>query len=199
MLKRNKGVKGKGFTLIELLIVIAIIGALAAIVIVSLTGSTEDARKSVVQVNLGQIDRLITTMVSVDRVKLKDVCNLLNNPNEEQKGIKKVLDAVVVAGETISPITEITNGGKVYADVGDHVQSIGAGSTIRNRGTAGGCISSPNGGGSWVIWYTPTGTQKTYCIDSGSSEVREITIGTDRYRDFVTTGRTNVASCSVLD
>ena len=54
---KDKHNKRAGFTLIELLIVIAIIGVLASIVVVSLTSTTDDAEKGVAQANVASVAR----------------------------------------------------------------------------------------------------------------------------------------------
>ncbi|MDE0243492.1 MAG: type II secretion system protein [Candidatus Kaiserbacteria bacterium] len=187
--------KKKGFTLIELLIVIAIIGALATIVVVSLSGNTDDAREKVAQTNLRQIDRLITKMVSIDKVKLKDVCNLNSDDNEassaEQTNIRRILDSVIVDGTDV--VANIKTKGRGY------VARTGAtlASSVQKT-LAGGCISSANGGGSWVIWYTPKGGTTTYCIDSDDGNVRVLTPKRLFFGNFISLGSSK-ASCAKLD
>ena len=68
---KNKG----GFTLIELLIVIAIIGVLAATVVVSLGSQTDEARTGSVKIGVSSIRNLATVTV-VEGVKQgSTVCN----------------------------------------------------------------------------------------------------------------------------
>ena len=55
----------KGFTLIELLIVIAIIGILSAVVTISLTNSTSDARENKAKFNVAQAARALIVDGSV--------------------------------------------------------------------------------------------------------------------------------------
>lgn len=66
MIFNNKNLKAKinnqsGFTLIEMLIVIVVLGILAMIIIPQITVSTEDAKLSTLQTNLGGIRSAIET------------------------------------------------------------------------------------------------------------------------------------------
>ena len=82
----------KGFTLIELLIVIAIIGILAGIVIVSLSSSTDDAKDAAVKANIRSAATLYSEVYAKylrDRVnnnrhlclnkKIKELMNILED------------------------------------------------------------------------------------------------------------------------
>jgi len=64
----------KGFTLIELLIVIAIIGILAGIVLVSLTGALKKGKDSRIQSDMQQV-RNIAGMIMSDTGNYNDLCS----------------------------------------------------------------------------------------------------------------------------
>ena len=71
----NRKNKERGFTLIELLIVIAIIGVLAATVVVSLGGQTDSARDGSVTVGVSSIRNLATAAVvkgDIEGTKITD-------------------------------------------------------------------------------------------------------------------------------
>jgi general secretion pathway protein G/type IV pilus assembly protein PilA len=68
----------KAFTLIELLIVIAIIGILAGIVLVSLTGALKKGKDSRIQADLQQV-RNIAGMIMSDRGNYDELCNSSTN------------------------------------------------------------------------------------------------------------------------
>ena len=68
----------KAFTLIELLIVIAIIGILAGIVLVSLTGALKKGKDSRIQADMQQV-RNIAGMIMSDTGSYDGLCNSSNN------------------------------------------------------------------------------------------------------------------------
>jgi len=68
----------KAFTLIELLIVIAIIGILAGIVLVSLTGALKKGKDSRIQADLQQVRNVAGMMLS-DKGNYDDLCNTSTN------------------------------------------------------------------------------------------------------------------------
>ncbi len=53
--------KFEGFTLVEILIVVVIMAVLAAVVVPQFTGSTDDAKKSTAEFNLGSMRSVIQT------------------------------------------------------------------------------------------------------------------------------------------
>jgi len=64
----------KAFTLIELLIVIAIIGILAGIVVVSLTGALKKGKDSRIQADLRQVTQ-IAGMIMSDKGSYDELCS----------------------------------------------------------------------------------------------------------------------------
>ncbi|MEA3292887.1 MAG: prepilin-type N-terminal cleavage/methylation domain-containing protein, partial [Patescibacteria group bacterium] len=81
MIKRlNK----KGFTLIELLIVIAIIGILAAIVLVSMTGVKDKAHNTAIKAEIDQV-RTIAEEISDSEGSYAGLCavGILNASNAD--------------------------------------------------------------------------------------------------------------------
>ncbi len=70
----------KAFTLIELLIVIAIIGILAGIVLVSLSGALKKGKDSRIQADLQQV-RQIAGMIMSDKGNYEELCSTDNKLN----------------------------------------------------------------------------------------------------------------------
>jgi len=68
----------KGFTLIELLVVIAIIGILASIVMISMSGASNQAKDARIQGNLSQV-RSIAELIHNDESSYTDLCGSGNN------------------------------------------------------------------------------------------------------------------------
>ncbi|MDE0243253.1 MAG: prepilin-type N-terminal cleavage/methylation domain-containing protein [Candidatus Kaiserbacteria bacterium] len=159
----------KGFTLIELLIVIAIIGALAAIVVVSLSGSTNKASNAVLQSNFGQAERIITSLPALNGVDE----NFCVAGATEGSAIRKIIDSFGTSGNFVASSGVITTGKYGYG--------IGGNSTKANTTLAtakSGCISGKvSGKGQAVVWLTGTdsdGTDVTYCVDSKGNSLKNI-------------------------
>ncbi|MBC8352173.1 MAG: prepilin-type N-terminal cleavage/methylation domain-containing protein [Planctomycetes bacterium] len=53
--------KSQGFTLVEILIVVVIMAVLAAVVVPQFTGSTDDAKRSTAEFNLGSLRSVVQT------------------------------------------------------------------------------------------------------------------------------------------
>ena len=75
----------KGFTLIELLIVIAIIGVLSAVVIVSLGSQTENAEDAAVQSGVSSLRASAITAVNMDEKTGIAICNTLYDKISAEK------------------------------------------------------------------------------------------------------------------
>ena len=137
----NKKYK-KGFTLIELLIVIAIIGVLAATVVVSLGSQTEKAQQGSVKIGVSSIRNLATVAVvegKVGTTKLGDndkVCELILSQVSGEK------DGWTWDGDTECKANDVNVAGEIC------------------------CASTtPASGNKWVLWGAAEG-KAVYCADS---------------------------------
>ena len=156
--------KERGFTLIELLIVIAIIGVLAATVVVSLGSQTDQAQKGSTKIGVSSIRNLATVAVAENGVTDADgnetaldsagVCKLIYDQVSGEKA-----DWTWGGNAVASKKTDICN-----ADQSDKVGEV--------------CCSSAEK--EWVVWSlldksgipanSPDGTVRpgsiVYCVDS---------------------------------
>ena len=150
----------KGFTLIELLIVVAIVGALAGIVVISVGSSADDASDSVRKANMRVIGTLYAQMLAQEATEgvldhKENFCrgNIhTDNPRvdrvEKQMGI--ILQEVV--GQRKSA------GGDFSGTVNGYM----SGRISGNKVPVHGCVSSISG---WVVWNTLE-SGKFWCVDS---------------------------------
>lgn len=157
----------KGFTLIELLIVIAIIGALASIVVVSLSGSTNQAKEAVLTSNFGQVERIITAASTVKAIK----AGFCIGTTSEDKALQQIIKSYELPNQTAGSGTFSTR--NLYHDGGDgNVAGNDDISTVKS-----GCLSK---GTEAVVWLTGTsddGSAVTYCVDSGGSIDKNLILG----------------------
>ena len=167
--------KNKGFTLIELLIVIAIIGILAGIVIVSLSGSTDDANDTAVRANLRSVATLYAE-VFADNIKgISTSLSLCDNSK-----VKSAMDKIF---EISTPTGTTRDVAGVYARPGT------AGSTGIYSAAKAGCVSNDNG--AWVVWSDLSSTDgNAWCIDSdGHNGERVIGTTADVYTNQITASK----------
>ena len=75
----------KGFTLIELLVVIAIIGVLASVVIISLSGQTENAEDAAVQSGISSLRASAITAVNMDGKTSIAICKTIYDKISAEK------------------------------------------------------------------------------------------------------------------
>ena len=168
----------KGFTLIELLIVIAIIGILAGIVIVSLSGSTDNAEDAAVKANL----RSVATLYAEVFAKDSEAASLCAN-SKVQEAMKTVFgdsEPVDVPGDP-------------------HRYTKG----VLGAATKAGCVS--NDKGNWVVWADLSTTDgMAWCVDSAgkngvvdASAAANDTYAID-YQNLTTAGDTIDISCESI-
>ena len=171
-----------GFTLIELLIVIAIIGVLASIVVVSLTGNTDNANESVARSNLSTVNRLFTKLGYEQGGIKQEFCT---GTDPESVGVQDIVSVSLAESDDVgggkAPIDGTTD--KVDGYVDDDV-----GNTDTPADSTAGCLSMAD---KWVVWVTMGGV--TYCIDNTSNIAKEITLGSTVFNTLTST------SCDDVD
>ena len=171
----------KGFTLIELLIVIAIIGILAAIVVVTLGGETNAAADARNKANVAQLSSLSFAKLFQDnKLNYLNVCAAGSNRVPEIGTILNAIGATVNQSGTVPPGLE--NKLLILANTNDSA------GTFANIGT--GCLSSKK---NWVVWFDlkeKTG-REVWCVDSGGFR-GEITLQTAKIANTDIT-------CALLD
>jgi prepilin-type N-terminal cleavage/methylation domain-containing protein len=70
---RFKRINSKGFTLVEVMVVIIVLGIVAGIAVLSVTGTIEKSRKDVCDVNVLQMKRMYETYLDLESMEHSDV------------------------------------------------------------------------------------------------------------------------------
>lgn len=153
-----------GFTLIELLIVIAIIGALASIVVVSLSGSTDKADNAVLESNFGQVERLVISLPTLRDIEA-DFC--INDDDEsttkgasEREAVRKIIKSIDSAAADLT----VSN-----------ASAFGSAGTNKDDKAAG-CVSVAKKLAVWLSGKDKDGNDVVYCVDSTGVTNRKQTL-----------------------
>ena len=165
----NNTTKKGAFTLIELLIVVAIIGVLAGIVVISISGSTDDANKAAKKSNLrvmgtvyAQAQGLKVNGKGVDLSKFcgGDMGSAADGLDILESQVISVMSAVfnTVGNTTDDEADRLSAGTNSAAQLYTNKELGATSQTI----TEAGCASSANG---WVVWTNLSGNDY-WCIDS---------------------------------
>ena len=161
----NNTTKKGAFTLIELLIVVAIIGVLAGIVVISISGSTEDASKAAKKSNLRVIGTVYAQAqglkVNGGAVDLSKFCGGEMGTAEDVNVLESQVISVMgaVFGTVGDPKNDVnTKVGGSSSDATTYTNEPLSGTNLSEAG----CASSASG---WVVWADTT-TGKYWCIDS---------------------------------
>ena len=169
------GTQKKGFTLIELLIVVAIIGVLAGIVVVSVGGSGEDASDSVKKANMRSVGTIYAQMIVTEAKQGEfsgrgnfcggDIDGISGNNNHEiEIQIRNVLQTIVGTRAGIRD-NDFASGGSagVQAGVAHYLSGTGGLSSGNSRTVPdAGCASTNT---AWVVWSNLEGGG-FWCTDS---------------------------------
>ena len=169
----------RGFTLIELLIVIAIIGVLAATVVVSLGSKTDDAKGNTVKIGISSIRTLASTEVASGIPGGENVCNRIYSKisadKEKWPWKGTALAAIVDDANTDADETATATDGACNPREGGR-ESIydGAGGLVGGRLPGDMCCAS-DASHNWVVWGLLPGAdggasgktgKDVYCADS---------------------------------
>ena len=126
----------RGFTLIELLVVVAILGALAAIVVVPLTGKTFEARHASLLADINTAQKIIVAMEATDSIYWRSCSENTPEGRALRKIIAKYKKPQYAIVETYTydydPRRTYTEGKTPYTFFGIAHESIGYTSFSRN-------------------------------------------------------------------
>ena len=182
--------RNRGFTLIELLIVVAIIGILAAVVVVTLTGETGNANDSVIKSNLRSVVTSIN-QAAVNAIAEKNSYNLANACDStlaESSQMKRIMDSTFPSNYTggvggvvgtvryyVAGVVDDDDDGTLLSE-----SDVKRGSPLANAEIRYGCASSPAG---WVLWGRLSKqdgtTHKYFCLDSSGNAGDDTPINSD--------------------
>ena len=167
--------QNKAFTLIELLVVVAILGALAAIVVVPLVGNTFQARHAVMKSDIRTAQRIIGSLTAVEGVDWEHC----TSETDEGRQLRRLVDKHSTSGTNYTYAPQCFRKWKHCGghDIGSayltpHFQGI-----PNLVSTESGCVSSIGSGGLWqrgddhtlMLYLTGTnseGVRITTCIDT---------------------------------
>ncbi len=181
----------KGFTLIELLIVVAIIGILASIVVVSLTGQGSKASDAALKSNLRSVATAVSNEAAnnLSSFQQSTVCTL--------ESVKSIMDTIfeTVKGQASNTVTTGSGTTQVNMYIAPFVDATDAAAAVA-QGTAPvtgntiryGCASNKGG---WAVWgQLSEDSAKYFCLDSYGS------VGTSKLTSVPeTAAHINTAKC----
>ena len=148
----------KGFTLIELLIVIAIIGILAAIVVVTLGGETNTASDVAKKANVAQLS---TSSYQASYNPGRGVLNYLPVCDSASAAEYASIRIITNSIGADKPLATAVTGLEVLLSNETAGSTTSTNADLKNKS---GCISSAN---AWVVWFAlAEETDKSWCIDS---------------------------------
>ena len=166
--------ENKAFTLIELLIVVAIVGALAGIVVISIGGSSDDATDAVKKANIRLIGTLYAQVLAHEATEglLDQKSNFCGGDMESGSSDSTKIDKIEQQMKTIlQKVVSSTNAGSAGSNYsGGTISGWMSGNISGRLVPDAGCVA--NNGGVWAVW-SKLEDNTFWCVDSlGSADVK---------------------------